>query len=274
MNKIFSTVIGIMLSCFLGLTAQNQVRLSVPEIIGAAYVTGNEINLRKSPSAKSPQLQFRQEVDDNEGSGVAVWSDVHAPRGSERRNAKLYKSNVILAVQSADGWTQIIYSNMTPWIKNDYCNLYFLQQIKPGMSDGFHDKPLSIRTEGIYKDWCAYYWDDEMGGTGIYLGRMVDNIAVLPMVLYCYPEFDENVKGVSVTEKNIRYGYDAYVDNGRPIINLDMLSDADFSKLLSLAEPSQEEQIFFAINETIFRESIYPDSYTGKLISVNVEIPK
>lgn len=272
MNKIlFSTITGAVLLCSFGLTAQNQVTLSVPEISGAAYVTGDEINLRKLPSAKSPQLQFQQDAEDYEGSGEAVWSDTPTPRGYERRNAKLYKTNVIPVIQVSDGWVQTIYSNMTPWVKGDFCRLNPLQQVVPGMSDRYDDKPLSIRTAGAFKDWCAYYWDDEMGGTGIYLGHMVDKIAVLPMVLYCHPAFDEKVKGISIAEGEIRYGYDAYIDKGRPAINLDKLSDSDFSKLLSLAEPSQEEQIFYAFDETIFRESIHPDTYTGKLKRVIVD---
>lgn len=275
MNKIlFSTVTGAVLLCPFGLTAQDQMTLSVPEISGAAYITGNEINLRKLPSAKSPQLQFQQDAEDYEGSGEAVWSETPTSLGYERRNAKLYKTNVIPVIQASDGWVQTIYSNMTPWVKGDLCRLNPLQQVVPGMSDRYDDRPLSIRTEGAFKDWCAYYWDDEMGGTGIYLGYIVDKIAVLPMMLYCHPAFDENVKGISIAEGEIRYGYDAYIDKGRPAINLDKLSDSDFSKLLSLAEPSQEEQIFYAFDETIFRESIHLDTFTGKLSRMNVERPE
>lgn len=274
MNKIINLVACVILSGSVSLSAQKQVTLIVPEIRGAAYVSGNEINLRKLPSANSPQLQFQQETEDDEGSGEAVWSDTPTPRGYERRNAKLYKTNVVPTVQDSDGWVQIVYSDMVPWIKGNFCNLYPLQQVRPGMTDRFEDKPLSIRTEGAFKDWCAYFWDDETGGTGIYLGRLVDKIAVLSMVLYCYPSFDESVKGISIANGNIRYGFDACINKGRPVINLDKLSDSDFNKLLFLAEPSQEEQIFYAFDETIFRESICPDRYTGKLNKVSIEIPQ
>jgi TonB family C-terminal domain len=274
MKTKFVTAVTAILLTYSGVSAQKQITFSEPEITGVAYVTGDEINLRKLPSAKSPRLCFQQEAEDYEGTGAAVWSDMPVTQGCERRSAKLYKTNVIPVVQAADGWVQTIYSNMTPWVKENYCQIASLQQVRPGMSDRFDNRPLSIRTGGAYENWCACYWDDEMGGTGIYLGRVVGKIAVLPLLLNCYPVFDANVKGITVADGDIRYGYDAYVDNGRPVINLDKLSDSDFYKLLTLAEPSQEEQVFYAFDETIFRESICPDGYTGKIRVEKIEIPE
>lgn len=115
-----------------------------------------------------------------------------------------------------------------------------------------------------------------MGGSGIYLGKMVGKKAVLPLIYYCYPEFDRSVKGISITDDRISYGYDASTSNGYEVsvINLDKLSDSDFSKLLSLAETSDNEMVFYAFDETIFSEAITPNTYPGKLATVHAEIPK
>lgn len=275
-------ILAIATAGLLPMYAQNkEISLSVPKIIGVARITADEVNLRKSPSESAPQLVTDTPDEDGNCESITTWSDHPKTVGAERIPFRLYTGYEAPIVEQTDGWVRILVSGQAVWVKDTFAMPFPL-----GAFSEISEKPEfqpyepTFRHNGAFKDYCSIYYNNEMGGTGFYIGKLHDNLAIMPLIVDCYPISDASVEGLIISKNadggiEIKYGCDLTLRNeyGMDFLNLSNLTDHQFQSLISVAYPAEEEFLWYVSFELPKLLILKPSSYNGKLNTVTETLP-
>lgn len=248
----------------------------VPQFMGAVRVTSNDVNLRKTASASAARLvsEWPEEEEGGDWRPSTTWSDTRLTPGYTRSPLLGREGAIYPALSHSGEWTRILVDGycgiqLTPaWIKDNFTQLLSLQPF-PAMS-GDNEK-LFVRQDGDFRGLCMmFYASDVMMESGLHIGAISDNVAVLPLTNQIGEKFNPNARGLTLKNDQygdlvIEYGPDAavsiYEDSTTP--NLNMLTDSQVQEILKGCSPNYYEHIIYRAGDE------YHDFYLEN--DVNVE---
>lgn len=257
-----------------------EMTLQFPKIIGIAYITGNEVNLRKTPSATGAQLMIEFLDEGGDSMTYASWSDQAKAPGADREPFRLYSESWFPIIDQADGWSRLLVEGQAAWIKDSFLHRFPVGSFMEYIQNPYGNyREIAYRADGKYQGFCAYYYYDELGYTAIYLGKVIDNSAVMPLKIWCYPMLDESLTGLNVRKESdktvsITYGRDLATSNewGMTLINLAKLTDPQFESLLNVARQGEEEMIGYVFDDVLSVQSLNPNNFNAKLDRLTVPL--
>lgn len=239
-------------------------------------IEGNNVNLRKAPSAKAPRLvrlvggEYDYVFDcgwsdEVKGTTEPVYGDSFYPSVQLDRNHDFGKYDDI--PDGTEFWIKLAYNAAgvyyPVWVKRNFCNIMPASNIYADRyyANNYQKYQLSIRKDGIYEGLCLYQAkiENENDPEGLFLGMLVDGQVVLPLrfknKLISVFNQDEDVQGIEVCDGYIRYnpsyeGNAEYEGGGFMTLDMDRLSDDDISNILSQCEYATEQEQMILLGNT------------------------
>lgn len=239
-------------------------------------IEGNNVNLRKAPSAKAPRLvrlvggEYDYVFDcgwsdEVKGTTEPVYGYSFYPSVQLDRNQDFGKYDDI--PDGTEFWIKLAYNAAgvyyPVWVKRNFCNIMPASNIYADRyyANNYQKYQLSIRKDGIYEGLCLYQAkiENENDPEGLFLGMLVDGQVVLPLrfknKLISVFNQDEDVQGIEVCDGYIRYnpsyeGNAEYEGGGFMTLDMDRLSDDDISNILSQCEYATEQEQMILLGNT------------------------
>lgn len=239
-------------------------------------IEGNNVNLRKAPSAKAPRL-VRLVGGEYDYVYDCGWSD-EVKGATEPEYGGGYTPSVLLArnhdygkyddiPDGADLWVKLAYNAAgiyyPVWVKQNLCNIMPNGNIdvEHYYVNNYQKYQLSIRKSGQYDGLCLYQAqkENEDDPEGLYVGMLVNGQVVLPLRFknewISWFNQDENVKGIEVRDGYVLYnpayeGNAEYEGGGFMTLDMDRLSDGDIAKILAQCEYDTENGQMILLDNT------------------------
>lgn len=285
-TKLFAFLASLLLLPAAIKAQRTSMTVYVPQTSGAAVVTGNGVNLRKSPSTSAPQLvtQMDAEMEGSDEIPENVWSNTPLPRGYGRSPYQLYEGKTVVVVKESDGWSQLIIDDMLPWAKNTFLSQGVIEKLGAGIPPADYS-PRVAWGHGLYEDFCVVFYPHELFGHRIFLGYYYpelfkSHLAVFPLSVECFTAYNPNIKGITIKKSQadfyeVTFGPDAaFIDSFHNYqIDLSKLTDIQFKKLLDISKVDDEELIIYAFQGYTHEFLLSPTNYQGTMTKHEIAIP-
>lgn len=230
MRKLFIT--AMMMSCLTAIGQTLNCKFSVPENLRLIESKVDGANIRKSPNAQAPTLQYSRREVECTYSNEFLWSDeakMRKPiRGEERGPVRLSKGDVqILIGEEGDFYkflftgTGAFYAFMPAYISKSVANETALEKFSS--ADDITSQTtfrVNVFKSGPFKDIVIFQEEDEMDEPPhLLVGKIVDGVVMLSHSHIATAYFNDRLERTKITIDNKAsiYGPMVVVNYGKSV---------------------------------------------------------
>lgn len=220
-------------------------------------IKGENINLRKGPSATSPKLVYLEAKEEGCYIPQLAWSNNASGKTTPAYGggSSVYLQLGGEQLNNADSWVKLAYSShgdyYPVWVKKEFSSVMPCSALTPDnyFINNFQRYQLSIRRGGSYDGVCLYQavmWDSESDPEGLFVGMLHEGKVLLPLRFNGHISRSEDARTITVGDGYIEYPVSGEVDaddgNGNGFLTFDMskLTDSHIAKIIQQSVPAAE----------------------------------